>query len=55
MSPQCFSHNDYGGYHDSGFKALMIVSRFCYMAILKHVLPSGYYNDVYMNICISME
>ena len=44
-----------GGYHDSGFRALMIVSRLCYIAILKHVLPSVHYNDVNMNICISME
>ena len=44
-----------GGYHVCGFKALMIVSRFCYMAISKHVLPSTHYNDVYMNISISME
>ena len=35
--------------------ALMIVSRLCYIAILKDVLPSFYYNDVNMNICISME
>ena len=44
-----------GGYHDSDFKALMIVSRLCYIAILKHVLLSVHYNDVDMNICISME
>ena len=44
-----------GGYHDSGFKAFMIVSRLCYIAILKHVLPSVHYNDVNMIFCISME
>ena len=44
-----------GGYHDSGFGALMKVSRLCYIAILKHVLRSVHYNDVNMNICISME
>ena len=44
-----------GSYHDSGFQALMIVSRLCYIATLKHVLPSVHFNDVNMNICISME
>ena len=44
-----------GGSHDSGLMALMIVAKLCYIAILKHVLPSVQYNDVNMNICISME
>ena len=49
-------HESYcdGGYRDIGFKALMIVSILCYIAILKHGLPSVLYNDVKMNICISM-
>ena len=38
-----------GGYHDSGFKALLLVSRLCYIVILKHVLPSVHYADVNMN------
>ena len=29
-----------GGYHDSGFRALMIVFILCYTAILKHVAMS---------------
>ena len=40
---------------DSGLRALMIVSRLCYIAILKHVLLSVHYSDVDMNICVSME
>ena len=44
-----------GGYHDSGFRAMMIVSRLCYITILTYVLPSVHYNDVHMNICILME
>ena len=45
-----------GGYHDSGFRVLMIVFRWlCYTAILKQVLPSVHYNGVNVNICISME
>ena len=32
--------------------ALMIVARLCYIANLKHVLPSVHYNDVNMNICM---
>ena len=35
--------------------ALMMISRLCYIANLKHVLPSVHCNDVNMNICISME
>ena len=35
--------------------ALMIVSKFYYIAIQKHVLPSVHYSDVNMNICISTE
>ena len=37
-------------YHDSGFRVLMIVSRLCYIAILKHVLPSVHCNDANMNM-----
>ena len=48
-------HTVTGGYHNSGFRALMIVSRPCYIAILKHVFPSIHYNDANMNICIFME
>ena len=44
-----------GGYHDSGFRALMIVYRLCYVVILKHVLPRIHYNDAIKNICIYME
>ena len=44
-----------GGYHDSGFKALVILYRLSCIAILKHVLPSVHYNDANMNICITME
>ena len=44
-----------GGYHDSGFRALMIVSRFYHNAILKHVLPDIHYNDRNMNISIFMK
>ena len=40
---------------DSGFNALMIVSRLCYIAILKHVLLSVHYNDTNMNICMFIE
>ena len=35
--------------------ALMIVSKFYYIAIQKHILPSVHYSDVNMNICISTE
>ena len=35
--------------------ALMIVSKFYYIVIQKHVLPSVHYTDVNMNICISTE
>ena len=43
------------GHHDSGSKALMIVSRLCYIAILKHVLPSVHCNYANMKIYIFME
>ena len=33
------------GYHDSGFRTLMVVSRLCYTAILWHILPSVHYNE----------
>ena len=44
-----------GDYRESGFRALMIASRLCYIAILKHVLQSVQCNDANMNICIYME
>ena len=40
-----------GGYHDSGF----MVSRFCFIAILNHILPSVYCKDADMIICVYME
>ena len=43
------------GYHNSGFGALIIVSRLYHIAILNHVLPSVHYNHVNMNLCIFME
>ena len=44
-----------GSYHKSGFMALMKVSRLCYIAILKPVLPPVHYNDANVNIYIFME
>ena len=44
-----------GGYHGSGFWALMISLQIVYIAILKHLLTSVHYNDANMNICIFME
>ena len=44
-----------GAYHESGLRALMIVSRLCYVVILKHDFPRVRHNDAIMNICIFME
>ena len=44
-----------GGYHDSGLRALMIVSRLFYIALLKHDLLRVHYSDANMEIFIIME
>ena len=44
-----------GGYHDRGLRALIIVSRLCYIVILKHDLLHVHYIDEIMTICIFME
>ena len=44
-----------GGYHDSGFTALMIVSRLPYIVILIHDLLHTDYEYAIMNYCIFTE
>ena len=44
-----------GGYHDSGFTALMIVSRLPYIVILIHDLLHAHYEYAIMNDCIFTE
>ena len=46
---------DSGGYHDSGFIALMIISRLPYIVILIHGLLHAHYKYASMNYCIFME
>ena len=53
----CFISNNcsHGGYHDRGLRALMIVSRLCYIATLKHDLLCVCYKNAIMNIYTFME
>ena len=44
-----------GGYHDSGFTALMTVSRLPYIVILIHDLLHAHYEYAIMNYCIFTE
>ena len=44
-----------GGYHDSGFAALMIVSRLHHIVILIHDLLNAHYEYAIMNYCIFTE
>ena len=43
-----------GAYHDSGLRALMIVSRSCHIAMLKHNLLRVQSDEAITNICIFM-
>ena len=44
-----------GGYHDSGFTALMIVSKLPYIVISLHDLLHAHYEYAIMNYCVFTE
>ena len=44
-----------GGYHGSGFTALLIVSRLTYIVILIHYLLHAHNEYAIMNYCIFTE
>ena len=43
------------GYQGKGFRASVIVSKLCYIAIIKHVLQSVHCYGANMNICTFVE